>query len=269
MVHKLQKSSKKIFFYSIIVLIICLLIFFIFKHISSTSDKKTDNYSQCDQIHNASAPITSSNVLNDKNDIQIIHAQTNGIKQPFATNADFDSLISEMVLTNRLVEVKDCKYYHLKTLKHSHPYLIPEAVNMLDEIAYRFQEKLKEKKLGNYCFFLTSLLRTVETQAKLSHRNTNAVDHSAHYYGTTIDISYKHFYNLDNDSIEPSWEIIQELTKTLIEMRQQCKLLAVRERKQSCFHITVVVCKPKEEYNEKYRETPSNGSDTNFISRPK
>lgn len=257
MVQKLQKSSKKIIFYSVIVLIFCLFIFFIFKHFSSVTDKKTDNYSQCDQVRNASAPITPSKVLNDKNDVQIIHAQTNGIKQPFATNADFDSLISEMVLTNRLVEVKDCKYYHLKTLKHSHPYLIPEAVNMLDEIAYRFQEKLKEKKLGNYCFFLTSLLRTVETQAKLSHRNTNAVDHSAHYYGTTIDISYKHFYNLDNDSIEPSWEVIQELTKTLVEMRQQCKLLAVRERKQSCFHITVVVCKPEAELNEKKHGNPA------------
>lgn len=269
MVQKLQKSSKKIIFYSVIVLIFCLFIFFIFKHFSSVTDKKTDNYSQCDQVRNASAPITPSKVLNDKNDVQIIHAQTNGIKQPFATNADFDSLISEMVLTNRLVEVKDCKYYHLKTLKHSHPYLIPEAVNMLDEIAYRFQEKLKEKKLGNYCFFLTSLLRTVETQAKLSHRNTNAVDHSAHYYGTTIDISYKHFYNLDNDSIEPSWEVIQELTKTLVEMRQQCKLLAVRERKQSCFHITVVVCKPEAELNEKNTEIPLTGSDTDKVNRVK
>jgi len=269
MVQKIQYTAKKTIFYSVIVLIICLLITIFFKYLNSASDKKPDNYSQCDQIHNASAPVSPSNVLNDKNDIQLIHAQTNGIKQPFATNSDFDSLISQMVLTNRLVEVKDCKYYHLKSLKHSHPYLIPEAVNMLDEIAYRFQEKLKEKKLGNYCFFLTSLLRTVETQAKLSHRNTNAVDHSAHYYGTTIDISYKHFYNLDNDSIEPSWEVIQELTKTLVEMRQQCKLLAVRERKQSCFHITVVVCKPKEELNEKNGEIPLTCSDSNFVNRAK
>lgn len=250
MAQTIPNSFKKVIIYFLIALVFCILIFSVYKYFNSSPEKPVDNYSQCNQLHNASAPISPSNVLNDKNDIQIIHAQTNGIKQPFATNSEFDSLVRQLVLTNKLLEVKDCNYYHLKNLKFSHPYLVPEAVNMLDEIAYRFQEKLKEKKLGNYCFFLTSMLRTVETQAKLSHRNSNAVDHSAHYYGTTIDISYKHFYNLDNDSIEPSWEIIQELTKTLIEMRQQCKLLAVRERKQSCFHITVVVCKPKEENNE-------------------
>jgi len=89
----------------------------------------------------------------------------------------------------------------------------------------------------------------VETQEKLSHRNGNASDRTAHYYGTTVDISYKHFYNLDNDLIVPSWEIIQELTQTLIEMREECKILAVRERKQSCFHITVVVCSSDNEEN--------------------
>jgi hypothetical protein len=170
----------------------------------------------------------------------------NGLKKPFATNAEFDSTINKMVEKYELVEIKDCRLYHLKSLKHSHPYLIPEAVSMVDEIAYRFQAKLKEKKLGNYCFFLTSVLRTLESQEKLSMRNGNASDTTAHFYGTTVDISYKHFLNLDNDSIVPKWEIIQELTKTLLEMRKECKLLAVRERHQSCFHITVVCCKPKD-----------------------
>ena len=34
------------------------------------------------------------------------------------------------------------------------------------------------------------------------------------------------------------------IESVLIEMRQECKLLALRERKQSCFHITNVVCDP-------------------------
>lgn len=221
--------------------------YFILTH--KKEEVKPNKYTDCHQILNASAPISPSSVLNDKNDIQLVHAQKNGLKQPFATNAEFDSLITMKVLKSELVEVKDNKFYHLKSLKHSHPYLIPEAVNMIDEIAFRFQKRLKEKKLGNYCFFLTSLLRTVETQEKLSHRNGNASDRTAHYYGTTVDISYKHFYNLDNDLIVPSWEIIQELTQTLIEMREECKILAVRERKQSCFHITVVVCSSDNEEN--------------------
>ncbi len=224
-------------------------IYLITKHKEPIKEEST--YTNCNQKLHASAPIQPSSVLNDKNDIQLLHAQTNGLKEPFATNAAFDSLITFMVLRHELVELKDSRLYHLKSLKHSHPYLIPEAVDMVNEIAFRFQKKLQDKKLGNYCFFLTSLLRTVETQDKLSKRNGNATDHTAHYYGTTVDISYKHFYNLDTDSITPSWEVLQELTKTLIEMREDCKILAVRKRKQSCFHITVVVCKPDTAENKR------------------
>ncbi len=205
-----------------------------------------NNYINCNQLTNANAPIEPADIISDKNDVQLIHARANGLKKPFETNAEFDSAYKKMVENYELVEVKDSKLYHLKTLKHSHPYLIPEAVSMLDEIAVRFQAKLKEQKLGNYCFFLTSILRTVESQEKLSQHNGNASDTTAHFFATTVDISYKHFLNLDNDSVVPKWEIIQELTKTLLEMRKECKLLAVRERKQSCFHITVVCCKPEE-----------------------
>lgn len=206
-----------------------------------------DNYTGCDHVKYANAPISPANIIHDLNEVQLIHAQKNGLKQPIKTNQEFDSIIPGLVKSHTLVELKDCRLYRMKSLKHSHPYLIPEAVCMLDEIAVRFQKKLEEKKLGKYCFLLTSLLRTEETQQQLSHRNGNASEQSCHFYGTTIDISYKHFYNLETDTIEPKWEVIQELTKTLLEMRKECKLLAVRERKQSCFHITVVVCLPEAE----------------------
>jgi len=120
---------------------------------------------------------------------------------------------------------------------------------MLNEIGYRFQQRLAEKKYNMYRFRITSLLRTEETQNKLSHRNTNATTHSAHLYGATVDISYKNFYNIQKDTIESSYEAVQTLTKVLVEMRQECKFLAVRERKQSCFHLTVVVCKSTDSNN--------------------
>ena len=246
--HKKHNSHIKLYISTAAIFCIFLAAYFILKKTVTDSDNKPqtlpNGYVNCNQAKNATAPISASSLLNDKNDIQLINAQKNGIK-PFNTNTEFDSLIPSMVARYDLVEVKDCRLYHLKSLKHSHPYLIPEAVYLIDEIAIRFQQKLKEKKLGNYCFFITSLLRTIETQEKLSHRNGNATEHSTHLYGTTVDISYKHFYDLDNDSVVPSWEVIQELTKTLIEMREECKLLVVRERKQSCFHLTVVMCKPE------------------------
>lgn len=231
-----------------IIFTLLVVIYFLLKTPNEKTEKPIlpNHYTNCNQLTNATAPIEPAEIISDKNDVQLIHAQQNGLKKPFETNAEFDSTYKKMVEKYDLVEVKDCRLYHLKTLKHSHPYLIPEAVSMIDEIAVRFQAKLKEKELGNYCFFLTSILRTVESQEKLSHHNGNASDTTAHFFATTVDISYKHFLNLDNDSIVPKWEIIQELTKTLLEMRKECKLLAVRERKQSCFHITVVCCKPEE-----------------------
>jgi len=248
-----QKLNKTLKIYISIGLIFSLLIasYFLVKTPKHNTVKKVlpNHYTDCNQLINATAPIEPANIISDKNDVQLVHARINGLKKPFESDAEFDSVYRKMVDNYELVEVKDCRLYHLKSLKHSHPYLIPEAVSMIDEIAVRFQQKLKDKKLGNYCFFLTSILRTQESQEKLSSHNGNATDTTAHFFATTVDISYKHFLNLDNDSVVPKWEIIQELTKTLLEMRKECKLLAVRERHQSCFHITVVCCKPKDNEN--------------------
>jgi len=199
--------------------------------------------SNCDPVHYANIPIAPSNKLNDKNDIHLFNAQKNGLKRTFATNADFDDEIGDYVRRSILVEVVDNPLYQLKNLTSSRPYLIPEAVDLLNEIGYRFQTELKEKKYKNYRFRITSLLRTEEDQNKLTHRNSNATMHSAHLYGTTFDISYKDFCRVDNDSIESRYETVQALTNVLVKMREECKFLAVRERKQSCFHITVVVCR--------------------------
>lgn len=207
----------------------------------------TSNYIDCDHVRWANAPISPTNKLNDLNEAHLLHAQKNGLTQFFETNDDFNARIDDYTKTSTLVKVTENKFYQLKTLSHSYPYLIPEAVDMLNEIGYRFQKQLKEKKYKNFSFRISSLLRSVETQTKLSHKNFNATAHSAHLYGTTVDISYKNFYNNDTDSIESSWEGIQALTKVLVDMRMECKLLVVRERKQACFHITVVACKPHEE----------------------
>jgi len=211
------------------------------------AEVKTTHYSDCDHVRWANAPISPSEKLNDLNDAHLMHAEKNGLKQPFLSNDDFNTRIEDCLKKSILVEVTDNKFYQLKSLTHSYPFLIPEAVDMINEIGYRFQERLKEKKYKNFRFRITPLLSSEETQNKLSHRNHNATSHSAHLYGTTVDISYKNFYNIDNDSIESSWEGIQALTKVITDMRKECKLLVVRERKQACFHITVVVCRPHEE----------------------
>jgi len=251
MARKRKNNSK----YSLIIIVVSLLTIAGIIFFRKTSLPKTENQieneednknyiSDCDHVHFASAPIAPSSKLNDPNEKQLIHAQKNGLKKPFVSNLELSANIEALKAKSVLVEVKDNKFYQLKTLKYSHPYLIPETVDMLNEIGYRFQQRLKEKKHNNYKFRITSMLRTEETQNKLHHHNGNATEHSTHLYGTTVDISYKNFYNTKKDTVEASFEAVQAMTKVLIEMRKECKLMAVRERHQSCFHITVVVCKP-------------------------
>jgi len=204
----------------------------------------THYISDCNHVMYANAPINPCKKLNDSNEVQMVHALKNGLKKPLNSKADFYAKCDSLKRQSILFEVTDSKFYQLKELKYSLPFLIPEAIDMLNEIGYRFQEKLKEKKQNYYRFRITSLLRTEEDQSKLHHHNGNAAEHSTHLYGTTVDISYKNFYNTQKDSIESSFEAVQALTKVLVDMRQECRLLAVRERHQSCFHITVVVCQP-------------------------
>jgi len=252
MTQKRKRKISKIYYILLIIVLIGigLTLFIGIKHFKPIKKERPVSklYSECDRIHFANAPIEPKDKLNDLNEVQIIHAEKNGLKQPFQTNDEFNAKIADFVQKSILIEVTENRFYQLKSLTHSQPYLIPEAVDMLDEIGYRFQEKLKEKKYHNYKFRITSLLRTAETQSSLSHRNGNATKSlSCHLYGTTVDISYKNFYDTKLDSITSTMQAVTTLTKVLMEMRKECKFLCVRERHQSCFHITVVLCKPQPE----------------------
>jgi hypothetical protein len=250
--HYTKRRNKNPFFYISLLVISGILVaggIFLVKKIQKHIIQKREiaiitNYvSDCDHVRFSTAPIKPSNKLNDPNEVQLIHAQTNGIN-PVESDSIFNIQIDSLISRSILAKVTENRFYQVKTLSFSQPYLIPEGVDMLNEIGYRFQERLKEKKYNNFKFRITSILRTVGSQSKLCHRNGNATDHSAHIYGTTLDISYKNFYNTNKDTIESKMEPILAITKVLTDMRKECKLLVVRERHQSCFHITVVVCRP-------------------------
>ena len=199
----------------------------------------------CDHVRFANIPIKPSIKLNDINDVQLVHSLKNGIKNPFKTDKDLFANIENLKRKSILLEVTENNFYQFKSLTHSQPYLIPEAIDMLNEIGYRFQKKMEARKKNYFKYQITSLLRTEEEQTKLHHHNGNAASHSTHMYGTTVDISYKDFFNIRINKKESSFDAVQAMTKVMMEMRQECRLLCVRERHQSCFHITVVVCNPQ------------------------
>lgn len=177
----------------------------------------------------------------DLNPIHLKYAKQNGIK-PFKKNKDFHSELEQLLKNGQLVHVRDKKNYHVDHLTHSHPYLTPAGRDFLDELGKRFQKKLNENKMGKYAFQVSSLLRTEESQRKLSKSNVNATSHSSHLYGTTFDIAYgtvikKPLPWIKVQIADP--KAIKLLSEAIGELRAEGKCVVVTERIERCFHITV------------------------------
>lgn len=178
----------------------------------------------------------------DLNALHLKHAKAQGISA-FKTDKDFLENSRRLVREGKLVHIENPVYYAVKKLTHSHPYLTPQAADLLDDIGKRFHKKLNEDNLGKCYFQVSSLLRTAESQKRLSRSNTNASSNSSHLYGTTFDISYQKVIKkpLPWKSAEvidgPAMKLLSE---TIGELRKEGRLVVVTERKEACFHITVV-----------------------------
>lgn len=200
---------------------------------------------ECDLCNTSTLPIKSTDRFRDWNPKHFAMAQQNGLKKSFANKEELEQKIDSCLKNGLLVKIRENRYYVIKDLTHSHPYLTPEAAKLLDDIGILFQQKLREKKLGNYRFRITSLLRTVDDQRRLACVNRNATPNgSAHYFGTTFDIGY---YKYEKNSLVEHDPYVEEVMKeTLRELRLQCRFLIVNEGRSKCFHITTAKCKHAE-----------------------
>lgn len=197
-------------------------------------EKKKECYCE-----NATAPIRSKTKFRDINSEQLAHAQANGLKTIIKDKKQFEAQIDSLIDNDILVRIKPNKYYNIRRLTHSYPYLTPEARDLLNLIGKRFQSNLQAEGLPKYKFQISSLLRTIEFQRQLTHQNVNATyGLSAHYYGTTFDIAYDKYDRRGKSYQDPKVEAILE--KTLRELREECRLMIIRESSNKCFHMTVV-----------------------------
>lgn len=201
-----------------------------------TSEEETEATDYCNC---ATAPIKSKTRLRDVNPDQLAHAHANGLKRPIKDIKEFEAQADSLTDNDILVHIKPTKYYNIRPLTHSVPYLTPEARDLLKLIGIRFQKNLKAVGLPAYKFQISSLLRTVEYQRQLTRVNANATpSESAHYYATTFDIAYDKYDRRGRTVADPKIEAILE--NTLTELRAECRLMIIRERSNKCFHITVV-----------------------------
>jgi len=179
--------------------------------------------------------------LRDPNKMHIKTGREVGLKEPFRKNADFLAVRDSIVESGFLQYVENDTYYRKKRMKHSYPYLTPEAIALLKEISARFNEKLKAKRMPEYSLQLTSCLRTLESQTKLRKKNRNATrDTSSHVFGASFDISYWEFYR-NKDGRVCQYKILQDLlSRTIREVRNEKRCLVIKETGQFCFHCTVI-----------------------------
>ncbi len=170
-------------------------------------------------------------VFNDKNDVQLSAAQAIGIEPIYSLNDAYN-------INKPIRKISTCEDFHLDSLTHSMPYLIPKAKELLHDIGKAFNDTI-QSRTGHKCnIIVTSVLRTESSIHRLKRRNRNATTSSCHMYGTTFDISWRRFHYADSSYIMYTEDLKNVLAEVLHKMREQGRCYVKYERKQSCFHIT-------------------------------
>jgi hypothetical protein len=91
------------------------------------------------------------------------------------------------------------------------------------------------KKQGNV-FTVSSITRTLEDQCRLRRVNSNAaLGISSHNYGNSFDISYVRF----NGVLKHNPKMEAALEKVLKYYYDLGRIYYIKEKQQSCYHITV------------------------------
>lgn len=201
------------------------------------------NIGECESCRKISQRHWNIGKLKDNNDLHLEAARRMGV-EPFQTNKEFEESIDSDLFGSKLEKIENGETYLLKDLTHSYPYLVSDAIELINEIGERFEKKLAELEIEPHYMLISSVLRTYESQYGLGKRNGNATKSlSAHLYGTTFDISYKEFLPMHGQNAPEGYckhdMLRHPLAEVLTEMREEGKCLVVREVKQACYHITV------------------------------
>lgn len=126
---------------------------------------------------------------------------------------------------------KTGKGYRVQKLDYSRAWMVSKGKLMLEKIGTRFSKETK-----GHTFTVSSITRTLEDQCRLRRVNSNAaMGISSHNYGNSFDISYVRFNNVLRSN--PKMELALE--KTLKYYYDLGRIYYIKERQQSCFHVTV------------------------------
>ena len=186
--------------------------------------------------HNIRGVVSYKRSFGDLNEVHLKVARTIGIA-PIANRQQAESL------KDKLRHIESNSRYAVDSLTHSIPYLVPGAARLLDVMGQNFLDSCANKGLNPNRIVVTSVLRTREDVKKLRRRNGNASENSAHYYGTTFDVSWRRFEKVEDEEGRPMQDVSADtlklvLSEVLRDLKAANSCYVKYELKQGCFHIT-------------------------------
>jgi hypothetical protein len=176
--------------------------------------------------------------------------------------------LASLIEQGRLVPLEgDARFWVLRELDDSRPYVTPDTRALLERIGRDFQRRLTEMGLPAFRLEISSVLRTAEDQAALRRENPNAAaGTSAHEFGTTVDIAYSGYAApvglpeelvatapvelrvhlevmarrvMERVAARKSRELEAVLGGVLREVQSEGDVMVTLERLQPVYHITV------------------------------
>jgi len=134
----------------------------------------------------------------------------------------------------KLVPVADGPGFDIADLQDSHPLLVPEARDVLQEIGAAFAARLEGTPNAGTRIRVTSLTRTDAQQRGLGRKNYNAIDGgSTHSYGASFDLAFLDRPSNAADCSAPT----QALIDVLDRLQKDRRILVIPEG--VCLHVTV------------------------------
>lgn len=198
--------------------------------------KKKEMSLKLNEPRNIRGVVSYKRSFGDLNEKHLNAAQAIGIR-PLASRKAAEKM------KGKLQRIEAGELYAMDSLTHSIPYLIPGAAGLLESIGQNFLDSLASKGLNPYTIIVTSVLRTQEDVKRLRRRNGNASPNSAHFYGTTFDVSWKRFHKVEDPDERPLQDVSADtlklvLSEVLRDLKKAERCYVKYELRQGCFHIT-------------------------------
>lgn len=177
-----------------------------------------------------------------------------------------DAGLEELKKTGSLVSIDTGKegLHFFYNVKKSRRYATPLTAGGLALLTKRFQENLNKRTgVPPVKLAISSVLRTSSYQQDLMKTNANAAVVTSHCYGTSFDIFYDEYFmvppvpekaNFLSRKIMESIrldmgfllgaslrrQLHSILMETLIELQEEGFIYAILEKRQRCYHVTVL-----------------------------